>query len=288
MAEQVYWRGTFNRWQLGLGAHINVQHYAQALDEARHAAALELGLGPLELAAKGLAIRPVRDRLDFRKELAPGDSAWLKGQLSGDGNGRAVLNGSGHLAPSETLTSRFETVFGPVRIDSREAVDWPAPPPGRPDPLRAMREIAEPLMPATPPANAWTTWQGTVEVRDCDITGLQSARGLFDIFTRGLWAVHIRLGRHRDHMAERGTAGGVTALQIRHGRPARMGDLLEIRTALLGVGSNSVRMGHLIRDVTDGAAVAQIEYVNTFIDRKTGRKTPPEPDYLEGLMDMRL
>ena len=288
MAEQVYWRGLFNRWQRGLGAHINIQHYAQALDEARHAAALETGLDPAEIDARGWAIRPRYERIDFRRELSPGDGIAISGRLTGGPDGQAVLNGAGHIAPADTLIFRFETAFGPVGRDSRKPADWPSRPAGKADPLRALRPIAEPLMPDTPPANAWTTWQGTVEVRDCDIHGLQSGRGLFDIITRGLWAVHIRLGRHRDRMAERGAAGGVTALQVRHGRPARMGDLLEIRTSLLGIGSNSVRMGHLIRDVTDGAAVAQVEYVNTFFERQTGRKTPPEADYLERLMDMRL
>lgn len=288
MTDRVWWRGIFNAWQEGLGGHINIQHYAQALDDARHMAAGKLGLDGPALVARGLTIRPLRERIDFRKELTPGDAAVIEGELSGGPDGLAILNGAATIQPAGTLTMRFETGFRPVAIESRAAADWPEAARGGPDPLRALRPIADPLMPERAPSNAWLTWQGTVEVRDCDHNGLMTPRAVYDLITRGLWAVHIRLGRHRDAMKKAGAAGAVTAIQVRYGRPARMGDLLAVHTSLLGAGSNSLRMGHLIADAVSGETVAQVEYVNTFFSRRTGRKTPPEPDYLEALLPARL
>jgi len=288
MTEPVWWRGVFNTWQEGLGGHINIQHHANSLDSARHLAAEKLGLDGQTLLDRGQAIFPLRDRIDFRRELTPGDAAVIEGLLTGDRDGSAMLNGSALIQPSSTLTMRFETTFRPVDISSREPRDWPEAARGGPDPLRALRPVADPLMPSRAPSNAWLTWRGTVEVRDCDHSGLMTCRAIYDLITRALWAVHIRLGRHRDTMRKTGAAGAVTAIQVRYGRPARMGDLLEVRTSLLGAGSNSLRMGHLIANAVSGEAVAQVEYVNTFFSRTTGRKTPPEADYLEALLPTRL
>lgn len=286
--EQVFWRGVFNEWHVGLGGHINIKHYAQALDDARCIAALRLGDGPDELKDRGLCMRPVMERMDFRKELAPGDAVRIHAVPGRDETGTAALNGSMKSEPDGTLIMRFQTSFCPLDPLTGDRVLWDKLPSQGIDPLRALRPIPDPAMPARPPSNAWTTWQGTVEVGDSDHHGLMSPRAIYDIITRGLWAVHIRLGRHRDTLKKTGGAGGVTAIQVRHGKTARMGDLLEARTSLLGLSANSLRMGHLIRNQVTGAPVAQVEYVNTFFNRTTGRKQPPDSTYLNAIMDIRL
>lgn len=288
VAEPVFWRGVFNEWHVGLGGHINIKHYAQALDDARAVVALRLGDGPAELGEKGVCLRPITDRIDFRKELAPGDAARLHGVPGKDETGAAALNGSMLAEPDSTPIMRFQTSFGLFDPATGDAASWANAPKGRIDPLRALRPIPDPAMPADPPANAWVTWTGTVEVGDCDQHGLMSPRAVYDVITRGLWAVHIRLGRHRDGLKKTGGAGGVTAIRVRHGRPARMGDLLECRSSLLGTSTNSLRMGHLIRNPVTGTTVAQVEYVNTFFSRATGRKEPPDAAYLNGIMEIRL
>lgn len=287
-AEPVFWRGVFNEWHVGLGGHINIKHHAQALDDARAVAALKQGDGPAELRESGLCVRPIVDRIDFRKELAPGDAARIHGVLGQSESGEAALNGSMLAEPDGQLVMRFQTTFTLADPATGEMKKWQRAPSQKIEQLRALRPIPDPPMPPSTPVNAWTTWTGTVEVGDCDHHGLISARGVYDIITRGLWAVHIRLGRHRDGLKETGGAGGITAIRVQHGRPARMGDLLECRTSLLGFSTNSLRMGHLIRNAVSGEAVAQVEYVNTFFSRVTGRKQPPDEAYLKGIMDILL
>ncbi len=287
-SEAILWRGVFNQWHIGLGGHINVQHYAQAIDEVRRSAALAHGLGPKELQAQGQTLRPVPDRLDFRKELVPGDAAEISAVSGRGGDNLFDLNGAMKTRPEGKTSMRFQTAFAPFDLETRQMCDWASLPDGTIDPLRAMRPMMDPWMPATRPARSRLTWQGTVETRDCDEFGLQSPRAIFDIITRGLWAVQIANGRHRDAMSAKGAAGGVTALQARYGRPARMGDLLQVHTATLGLGSTSVRLGHLITDAVDGAIVARVEYVTAFFGRRTGRKSAPDADYVEALLAMSL
>lgn len=288
VAEPVFWRGPFNEWHIGLGGHINVMHYAQALDDARAVAAQRQGEGPAELREKGHCVRPIMDRIDFRKELTPGDAARIHGVTGRDESGDAVLNGSMLAEPDSALIMRFQTSFGLYDPAGSAPAAWQTPPAQRIDPRRALRPIPDPEMPSEPPGNAWNTWTGTVEVGDCDHHGLISPRAIYGIITRGLWAVHIRLGRHRDQLKQTGGAGGVTAIRVRHGKPARMGDLLECRSSLLGASANSLRMGHLIHNPVTGTPVATVEYVNTFFNRRTGRKQPPDEAYLKGIVDIRL
>jgi acyl-CoA thioesterase FadM len=284
-ADRIYWRGVFNQWQRGLGGHINIQHYAQALDEARLAAAADLGAPPRLLGKRGLLLQPVSDRIDFRSERAPGDAVSLSGRTGSADHGAAALNGAMRNEPDGRTVIRFDTRFRLESEDGEKAA-WPSPPRSPIEPERALRPMMEPLTPETAAEDASLTWRGTVEVRDCNLWQRLSARGLYDIVTRALWAVNIRLGRHRDSMADGGVSGAVTALQVRYGAPARMGDLLEARTFFLGAGSTSVRLGHLIRNEITGQTVARVEYVTAFFDRTSGEGRGPDSAYLNGLNDL--
>lgn len=287
-ARTVYWRGMFNQWQRGLAGHINIQHYANAIEEARRAHAFELGHDPIELRRQGRAIRPLWDRIDFRRELSPGEAAFIEGTGGLDERGAPMLTGR-MLRPHEDQPAmRFETSWTVVDTAARKPLDMGPPDLPKVDADRRLRPVAEPWTPDLAPAAAQLTWRGTVEVRDCDEHGLQTPRALFDIVTRGLWAVQIPLGGHVAEMRDRGVAGAMTAAQVRHGRPARMGDLLAVRTMVLGFGETSVRFGHLIADDTDGAAVARVEYVMSYFDRATGKRRAPDGAMIDGLRAMRL
>lgn len=284
----VYWRGVFNQWQRGLGGHINIQHYANAIEEARRAHAFELGHDPVEMRAGNRAVRPLRERIDFRRELAPGAAAFIEGDGGQDENGDVMLTGRMLRPHDDRPVMRFETAWTVVDTATRERAAGGTPALAKVPAERRLRPMAEPWTPERLPANAGLTWRGTVEVRDCDEHGLQSPRALFDIVTRGLWAVQIPLGGHRDAMTAKGAAGAMTAVQVRHGRPARMGDLLAVRTVVLGFGETSVRFGHLIADETDGAAVARVDYVMSFFDRQTGKRRAPDGGFIDGLKSLRL
>ncbi|PJK30773.1 acyl-CoA thioesterase [Minwuia thermotolerans] len=280
--DAVYWRGVFNQWQRGLGGHVNIQHYANAIEEARRAHAFELGHDPIEMRAKGLAVRPLKERIDFRRELAPGDAAFIEGAGGLDIDGETTLAGRMLRPHDDAPVMRFETSWAIHDVDRRVSVDGTTPDLPPVEAEARLRPIPEPWTPAHPPEHALLAWRGTVEVRDCDEHELQSPRAIFDIVTRALWAVQVPLGGHRREMGQRGAAGAMTAVQVRHGRPARMGDLLSVRVATLGFGETSVRFGQIIADETDGEIVARVEYVMSFFDRASGRRSPPDAAAMEG------
>lgn len=284
----VYWRGVFNQWQRGLGGHVNIQHHANAIEEARRAHAFALGHDPIELRAKGLAVRPLKERIDFRRELAPGDAAFIEGAGGQDNDGETMLAGRMLRPHDDAPVMRFETSWAIHDVERRVRADGAGQdlPPFADD--ARLPPIPEPWTPKRLPENALLAWRGTVEVRDCDEHELQSPRAIFDIVTRALWAVQIPLGGHRRAMGERAAAGAMTAVQVRHGRPARMGDLLAVRVATLGFGETSVRFGQIIADETDGEVVARVEYVMSFFDRASGRRSPPDAAAMEGFRALLL
>ncbi len=286
--EPVFWRGPFNEWHIGLGGHINVKHYAQALDDARAMAALKQGDGPAELRERGFCTRPITDRIDFRKELAPGDAARIQGVTGRDQTGATALNGSMLAEPDGTLIMRYQTTFGLFDPASGDPVIWANAPSRKIDPLRALRPIPEPSMPARPPGNAWVTWTGTVEVGDSDHHGLISPRAIYDIITRGLWAVHIRLGRHRDGLKKTGgaerrnRAEGAVRQAGTHGRPAGMPNVV--------IGGGHKLLAHGPSDPQSGVRFnsGAGRVCEHFLQPRVGKKEPPGPDYLDGIMDIRL
>lgn len=286
-ARTVLWRGMFNAWQRGIAGHINIQHYAQAIDEARRALVIGQGHDPHAMRAAGQGIGARFHRIDFRAELSPGDAVRLEaGPVRAD-DGTTLMAGEMIRVRDGAVVDRFEcsldaidgataTFAAPLRFDG--------PPAAR------LRPMAPPVVPDAPHPAMQRTWLGPVEVREVDELGLLGPRGLFDMTTRGIWAAQIRLGLTLDTFRKEGFAGGVSALMLRQVRLARLAELLEVRTCVTGIGTRSIRFGHWIGNADSGATVATVDYVMAFADRATGAPRPPSQRILDAaraaLMDM--
>ncbi len=271
------WRGLFNQWQSGLAGHVNIQHTAQAIDEARQAWLLQAGINPFEARRDGVAFGARRLRIDFRREMTPGDAGYIVGQVATTADGHGLLSGQLRRSHDGVLVTCFETgidrfdvasgAFGdPVTMQGAEPVA----------PLRAMPDVAAP--PVRDPAMR-QSWLGTVEVRDGDPSGRMTPRALFDVATRGLWATQIGAGLTRDLLAAEHIGSGVTALQVTQFHVPALGDLLTAHTGLAGFGHRSCSFRHLIHDVGNDRPVAVVDYVLAFFDRRTGQPAPPGEAY---------
>jgi|GEM_PF-3448133 len=271
------WRGTFNQWQSGLAGHVNIQHTAHAIDDARQGWLLQAGINPFDARSEGVGFGARRLRIDFRREMTPGDAGFIVGRAARTADGRGMLCGRLLRSHDRALLTCFET--GIDRIDVAtgaflEPVSMPDT--GTVEPLRAMPEVADPL--ARDPAMR-QSWLGTVETRDGDPSGRMTPRALFDVATRGLWATQIEAGLTRDLLADEHIGSGVTALQVSQFHVPALGDLLTAHTGLVGFGKRSCSFRHLIHDVGNDRPVAVVDYVLAFFDRRTGRPAPPGDTY---------
>ncbi len=275
--EPVLWRGTFNQWQAGLAGHINIQHTGQAIDDARQAFVLQSGTYPVAARQAGTGFGARRVWISFRHELAPGDAGYITARPQLAADGRAVLRGALLRNPDGLLATRFETTidqfdlatgrFGAPVLPGEVLSE--VPPEDQP-----LRPIPQPAGPPEVTAEMQQSWLGTVEGRDADASARMTARALFDVATRGIWAVQIMVGMTRDKLLDERTGAGVTALQVEQMQVPAAGDLLSTHTGVLGMGPRSCRFRHVVRDVARGHDVAVIDYVMAFFDRRTGDPAP--------------
>lgn len=277
-ARTVLWRGMFNAWQRGIAGHINIQHYAQAIDEARRAFLIGQGHDPHSMRGAGQGIGARFHRIDFRAELSPGDAVRLEAGPVDGGDGTTLLAGEMIRVRDGAVVDRFECSLD--RIDGPTA-SFSDPMRFAAEPAERLRPMIRPWVPDAVHPAMQRTWLGPVEVRECDELGLLGPRGLFDMTTRGIWAAQIRLGLTLDTFRNEGFAGGVSALMLRQARLARLAELLEVRTCVTGIGQRSIRFGHWIGNADTGETVATVDYAMAFADRATGAPRPPSGRILD-------
>ncbi|MDF1719680.1 MAG: hypothetical protein P1U65_03305 [Minwuia sp.] len=281
------WRGTFNQWHVGLAGHVNIQHTAQAIDDARQAFVLQAGTDPVAARASGTGFGGRRLWVEFRQELVPGDTGYITGVPQAAVDGRKVLHGQLTRSHDAVVATRFETsidridlatgTFGdPLGMDMHPAVPQSETSP----PLRAIPQPERP--PGLDPAMQ-QSWLGTVERRDADASGRMTTRALFDVATRGIWSTQILAGITREKLSAEAIGAGVTAMQVEQLLVPAAGDLLSAHTGVLGLGQRSCRFRHLVRDVALQQDVAVIDYVLAFFDRRTGKPAPLTATYRQAV-----
>ncbi len=271
------WRGTFNQWQRGLGVHVNIQHTAHAIDDARQAWLLQAGINPFDARSEGIGFGARRLRIDYRREMAAGDAGFIVGKVAGTADGQGMLCGRLLRSHDRALLTCFETGIDRIDVATGAFLEPVVLAGAEPvAPLRAMPEVTEP--PARHPAMR-QSWLGTVETRDGDPSGRMTPRALFDVATRGLWATQIEAGLTRELLTEAHFGTGVNALQVTQFHVPAIGDLLTTHTGLVGFGKRSCSFRHLIHDVGNDRPVAVVDYVLAFFDRQTGQPAMPGDAY---------
>lgn len=271
------WRGTFNQWQSGLAGHVNIQHTAQAIDDARQGWLLQAGINPFDVRSEGIGFGARRLRIDYRREMAAGDAGFIVGKVAGTADGNGMLCGRLLRSHDRVLLTSFETGIDRIDVATGTFLE-PVSMPGAESvaPLRAMPEVSD--LPTRDPAMR-QSWRGTVETRDGDPSGRMTPRALFDVATRGLWATQIEAGLTRDQLTDGHMGSGVTALQVTQFHVPAIGDLLSAHTGLVGFGKRSCSFRHLIHDVGNDLPVAVVDYVLAFFDRQTGQPAIPGDAY---------
>mgnify|MGYP000055756591 CR=1 FL=1 len=281
-AGQALWRGTFNQWHMGLAGHINIQHTAEAIDDARQAFVLQSGIDPVAARRAGTGFGARRMWVDFRHELAPGDAGHITAAPDLASDGQAILRGALMRSPDDMVAIRFETTIDRIDLasgDFGEALPLETATSAAPPETPALRPIPRPPGPPKLTPAMQQSWLGTVEGRDADGSDRMTTRALFDVATRGIWAVQNVTGMTRDRLSDEGIGAGVTALQVEQIYVPAAGDLLSAHTGVLGMGERSCRFRHLVRDVASGRDVAVVDYVIAFFDRRSGAGARLTPEY---------
>ena len=117
---------------------------------------------------------------------------------------------------------------------------------------------------------------GTVELTvypyECDAFGHLNQAALLTLLERARWDALAR-GPGMDLFERNGVWPAVRKATIEYRAPAFARDVLRVETAVAGRGTTSMTLRHVVRRVSDDAAVAEAEMVFVCIDR-LGRATP--------------
>jgi YbgC/YbaW family acyl-CoA thioester hydrolase len=117
---------------------------------------------------------------------------------------------------------------------------------------------------------------GTIELTvypyECDAFGHLNQAALLTLLERARWDVLAR-GPGMDLFERNGVWPAVRKATIEYRAPAFARDVLRVETTVVGRGTTSMTLRHVVRRVSDDAAVAEAEMVFVCIDR-LGRATP--------------
>ena len=120
--------------------------------------------------------------------------------------------------------------------------------------------------------SAFPTVDVTVYLYDCDAFGHLNQAACLLLLERARWDALAR-GPGMDVFKRNGVWPAVRKTTIEYKSGAFPGDMLRVETVVVGRGTTSFTMRHVMRRVADGAVVAEAEIVFVCIDG-AGRATP--------------
>jgi acyl-CoA thioester hydrolase len=271
-------RSGVNTWECDQMGHLNVRHYFACANRGLAVLALQLGLPPSQLRAQGVALRAVDQHVRFLRELRPGASYAMHAGVLAVSPERLQVYAELRRADKITVAASVISEVALQEISTGRAVPWPASvlaraaevetnlsaehgPRGiartapRPAPTRA-DALALPLIGA---------YLAPVEREDCDAHGVMQESAFMARVSDGIGHFfHVLRG-------ERGANLGGAALEYRyvfHERP-RLGDVIEVRSGLKGLGNKTTQLCHWVFNLETGRCAATSEAVAVSFDLTT-------------------
>jgi acyl-CoA thioester hydrolase len=269
-------RGAVNAWHCNQWGHMNVQFYlAKASDAQAHLAA-HMGLVPSLLRAQGLALRPLADRVVFRRELRAGDIYLVRGGIRAMGEDGTLAIASRMInADNDVEAAALETRLRLVDAAGRPA-PWPV------DVREAAQALAGDLPGIEPPApmavaslvphdagSLLLTCRGAVEAWECDSDGVAPPHAHIARFNDAI--THLFRAMKVDRRALQASGIGSAALDydITYHRPLRAGQAIDVRSGVLAVGEKVIHVVHHIVDANEATPLTTIAVAALFFDLKT-------------------
>jgi acyl-CoA thioester hydrolase len=275
--------------------HMNVRHYFGRANEALSVLWLQLGLPPRELQRRGWLARARDQHIRFSKELRPGAGFSV--------HAGALAQTPDHVTTYEELrTMRGEvsaTIVTEVGLLDRAgaALSWPE------GVQRGLSGLACALPPHAAPrgvveraSRARVTRQdalergmlpgylGPVAPTDCDAEGVMREAACMGRIADGIAHFFTRL-----QGGSRPEGIGGAALEYRfvfHAWP-RLGDIIEVRSALSGLSNKAMQVTHYLFDAATSEHIASSQAVVVWFDL-AARKAAAIPDDVRAQLTAQL
>lgn len=289
-------RSAVNTWECDQMGHMNVRHYFGRANHGLALLLLELGLPPSLLRSEGLVARARDQHVRFVRELRPGVSyTVLAGVLSVSAQSLQVYEQMDILHSGEVAASVLSEVvlvelstgrqrpFPDAVLQRIQALVTAVPEAYAPRGIVRTQPRVPPLRGEAVERGMYGAYLGPVLPEDVDASGHMHEAAFMARVSDGIGHYFQSLrGARADGI-------GGAALEYRyvfHQRP-RLSDIIEVRSALKGVGNKTSHICHWIFDVESGRCVATSEAVAVSFDLTT-RKAVAIPDDVREHMQARV
>ena len=280
-------RSGVNTWECDQMGHLNVRHYFGRANQGLATLALHLGLSPSQLRAEGLVLRASDQHVRFIRELRPGTSYTIQaGVVSASAERLQVYEEMQLVHKQEIAASMFSEVSlvegatGRVRpfpdavLANARALSTEISAQSAPRGIERTPPRVPPLRDEALQRGMVGAFLGPVLPEDCDAHGAMTEAAFMARVSDGIGHFfHVLRGA-------RGEGIGGAALEYRYvfrQRP-RLGDVIEVRSALKGLGRKTTHLCHWIFDVESGRCAATSEAVAVSFDLTTRKSIEISPD----------
>jgi len=285
-----------NTWECDQMGHMNVRYYFARANQGLAMLALELGLPPSQLQREGLALRASDQHVRFMRELRPGVYyAMRAGVLSASEERLQVYEEMRFVRKPDPIASALSEV-SLVEVATGRVVPWSQ---AVIDRARALQTVVPPetaprgierSVPRPPPVRDEAlklgmtgAYLGPVQPEDCDRYGAMHEAAFMARVSDGIG--HFFSELRGEHLSNVGGA----ALEYRYvfyERPT-LGDVIEVRSGLKGLGNKTTHFCHWIFNVETGRCAATSEAIAVSFDLTT-RKSVDIPADARAVMQSRI
>jgi acyl-CoA thioester hydrolase len=281
-------RSSVNEWECDQMGHLNVRHYFGSANEGLALLVAELGLGPARLRQEGLALRALDQHVRFQREMRPGTAYCVRaGVVSATPD---VLRTYQEISvrPQLELSATFASELALYHFPSGVRRSFPPQLHALSHPIRseipphgAARGIArdQPKPPFTRvhaiERGLVGAFLGPVRADECDSNGVMRESGMMAKVADGMSHFFIAL---RDRPRADGIGGAALEYRFVFRKWPQLGDFIEVRSGLKGLGAKTMQICHFLFDVETGECLASAEAVTVSFNLATRKsiEIPPE------------
>jgi acyl-CoA thioesterase FadM len=273
------YRGTVYRWEVDNVDHFTVAYYFQRFEDATAAILAEMGLD-----GSGRGWIPAACQVRYLKELRVGDILHIRsGVIAADEHavtlGHQVLNSaSGDLCTTAELRVRIQDEgsaaggLGAEIMRAAEALRIPWDSPGG---------TSEDGRPATAGDGFVESARDAIKPWEIAASGRAALSAYIHRFSAANAHVLAAFGMTPAYFRDERRGFSTFEFRLTFGAPLGSGDLVSVKSALLHVGSSSMRlMHHMTSNRADGL-VATLEQAGVHLDLEARRASPLPPPLRE-------
>jgi len=275
------YRGFVYRWEVDHNDHLTVAYYFTRIADAGLGLLEALGLGPIYMRRSGRGCVTTDCYVRYQRELRVGDimhveSGVIRVERDTLVLGHRVFNSETgevcttveHSARHVDLKRRTGVRLTPAQRRAIEArrVAWDGPPREqrpRPRSLAGFRQTA----------------RDTVEPSELDVFGGSGLTHYIHRFSAANGHAIAAFGMTPGYQREQRRGFSTFEFQLAIGGALRPGDPVRVQSALLHVGTSSLRLLHVMTNERNGERVATLEQLGVHLDMDA-RKSTPLPDEL--------